>query len=233
MVDDAVAFDAGSLAIGCCDEQRAKIRDVVISHAHLDHVAGLPLFVDDLFSTLTEPVRVHAAADVIGALEEHIFNWTIYPRFSELENEFGPVMEYHEFVPGTSFTIGRYSVLPVEVNHKVHSCGFVISDGRATIASTGDTAPTDLFWQRLNSLPSLDAVLVECAFPDELADLAAISHHLTPTGLASELAKLQRTDCEIYVSNIKPMYREETLAQIAKLGVSGLDILVPGRDYDW
>jgi cAMP phosphodiesterase len=233
VVDDTVAFDAGSLAIGCCDKQRATIRDIVISHAHLDHVAGLPLFIDDLFSTLTEPVRVHASADVISILEEHIFNWSIYPRFSELENEFGPVMKYETFEPGREFAVGKYSVLPVEVNHRVQSCGFIISDGSTTIAATGDTAPTDVFWQTVNGLDSLNAVLVECAFPDELAELAAISHHLTPRGLAGEIRKLDRTDCAILVSNIKPVHRERTVSQIGALGIDRLEILEIGRKYSW
>lgn len=233
VVDDSIAFDAGSLAMACCNEQRAKIRDVVISHAHLDHIAGLPLFIDDLFSTLTEPVRVHASAEVIDILEEHVFNWSIYPRFSELENDFGPVMKYKEFQPGVEFAIGKYSVLPVEVNHKVQSCGFIISDGNTSIAATGDTAPTDVFWQTVNGLDSLNAVLVECAFPDELAELAQISHHLTPSGLADEIAKLTRTDCAVYVANIKPAYRERTVSEIKSLGIERLEILEIGRKYNW
>jgi cAMP phosphodiesterase len=233
VVDDSVAFDAGCLALACSDEQRANIRDIVISHAHLDHVAGLPLFIDDLFSTLTEPVRVHASATVIECLEEHIFNWSIYPRFSELVNDLGPVMKYVEFEPGREFEIGQYSVLPIEVNHKVQSCGFIVSDGTATIAATGDTAPTDVFWQRINLLDSLDALLVECAFPDHLSELAATSYHLTPRGLSGEIEKLQRSDCKIYIANIKPVYREQTVSQIAKLGIGRLEILEIGREYIW
>jgi cAMP phosphodiesterase len=233
VVDDVIAFDAGSLAIACSDGQRAGIRDVVISHAHLDHIAGLPLFIDDLFSTLAEPIRVYASTGVISILEEHIFNWSVYPRFSELENDFGPVMKYVEFEPGREFKVGRYSIVPVEVSHKVESCGFIISDGATTIASTGDTAPTEVFWRSVNELDSLNAVLVECAFPDELAELAAISHHLTPRGLAMEIAKLDREECGIYVSNIKPSYREGTISQINELGVERLEILEVGREYFW
>lgn len=233
VVDDTVAFDAGSLAFACSEKQREGIRDVVISHAHLDHIAGLPIFIDDLFSTLSQPVRVYASAQVISVLEEHVFNWEVYPRFSELENEHGPVMSYQEFEAGREFRVGPYSVLPIEVNHKVHSCGFVISDGTTTVATTGDTAPTDSFWKRVNSLDSLDAVLVECAFPDELAELAGISHHLTPAGLSAEVRKLTRTDCGIYVSNIKPAYREQTIAQIDKLKIERLELLEVGRVYTW
>lgn len=233
VLDDLVAIDAGSLAMACTAEQRANIRDIVISHAHLDHVAGLPLFIDDLFATLTEPIKIHASESVIKVLEEHIFNWSVYPRFSELKNDFGEVMQYLRFEPGKCFNVRHYSVVPIEVNHKVPSCGFIISDGKSTIATTGDTAPTDVFWQRVNALSSLNAVLVECAFPNDLAELAAISHHLTPEGLSGELRKLERNDCNMYVANIKPAYRERTVPQIEELGLDRLAVLEVGREYVW
>ncbi len=233
VVNDSVAFDAGSLAFACTDVQRSSIRDIVISHAHLDHIAGLPLFIDDLFSTLTEPVRIHSSASVKEVLETHIFNWKVYPRFSELTNDFGPVVEYVEFEPGSDTRIAGLSVTPIEVNHLVPSCGFIISDDLSTVAMTGDTAPTEAFWKRVDGLDSVNAVLVECAFPDRLADLSESSHHLTPNGLRDEIGKLRRGDCPIYVVNIKPAYREETVRQILELNLPRLEILEVGREYIW
>lgn len=233
VLDDVVAFDAGTLAMSCSDRQRAGIRDIVVTHAHLDHIAGLPLFIDDLFSTVREPIRIHASDIVIGLLQEHIFNWSIYPRFSDLKNEYGPVMEYVPFQAGREFTVRHLKILPVEVNHKVPSCGFVVSDGSTTISVTGDTAETDEFWSCVNGLESVNAVLVECAFPDGLADLAGISYHLTPSTLARELEKLDREDCSVFVANLKPAYRDEIVEQIRSLACRRLDILEVGRVYEW
>lgn len=233
VLDDKVAFDAGSLAMACSEEQKASIRDVVISHAHLDHIAGLPLFIDDLFATLTGPIRIHATPEVIEVLEENIFNWKIYPRFSELENEFGPVVDYVEFRPGICFGVQNLTVAPIEVEHKVQSCGFIISDPNVTIAITGDTAPTEGFWSRVNELASVRAVLIECAFPNELSELASLSFHLTPKDLERELGKLTRTDCDIFVTNIKPAYRDDTVSQINGLKIERLQVLEVGRTYEW
>ena len=233
VLDDTVAFDAGSLAMACSEVQKESIRDVVISHAHLDHIAGLPLFIDDLFATLTEPVRIHATPDVIEVLEENIFNWKIYPRFSELTNEFGPVVEYVEFSPGKCFNVRHLKVVPVEVDHKVQSCGFAVSDEKTTIALTGDTAPTDAFWAQVNKLSSVRAVLIECAFPNELDELASLSFHMTPNELGKELKKLERSDCEIFVMNIKPAYRDETVSQINGLNIERLRVLEVGKTYEW
>src|ERR1044071_238591 len=119
VIDDRVAIDAGSLALSCSDLQRRQIRDVILTHPHLDHVAGLPLFIDDLFATLTEPVRVHATDEVIEILERDIFNWSVYPRFSELMNKAGRVVEYREFKQGSRFSAAHLTVTSVPVNHKV------------------------------------------------------------------------------------------------------------------
>lgn len=233
VLDDVVSFDAGTLAMACTDEQRVAIRDIVITHAHLDHIAGLPLFIDDLFPILIEPIRIHASENVISLLEEHIFNWSIYPRFSELRNENGPVMEYVPFQAGQEFAVRHLRVLPVEVNHKVPSCGFVVSDGRTTVAMTGDTAETGSFWNYVNGLETVDALLIECAFPDGLAELAGISYHLTPSAMSRELGKLQRTDCEIFAVNLKPSYRDEIVSQIGALERGRINILEVGRVYEW
>ena len=42
IIDDSVAIDAGSLAFACTGRQRERVRDVVLTHTHLDHIAGLP-----------------------------------------------------------------------------------------------------------------------------------------------------------------------------------------------
>jgi cAMP phosphodiesterase len=231
VIDGCVAFDAGSLASSVSEEERKNIRDVVLTHAHLDHIAGLPLFIDDLFQTLTEPVIVHAERSVIDALEEHIFNWTIYPRFSEITNRFGSVVEYHEFEQGKQFDVRHLTVRAIAVNHKVPSSGFVINDASATIAITGDTAEMDEFWNEVNRVEKLSGLFIECALPNELQELASVSHHLTAEKLAHELTKFKRDDTPIYVINIKPAYREAVVSQIESLGIKRIEILEAGRTY--
>ncbi|MCA1591022.1 MAG: MBL fold metallo-hydrolase, partial [Acidobacteria bacterium] len=74
VIDDCVAIDAGSLAMAASEKQRRQIRDIVLTHAHLDHIAGLALFLDDLFATLDRPICVYATAEVIEVLERDVFN---------------------------------------------------------------------------------------------------------------------------------------------------------------
>jgi len=232
VVDDLVAFDAGSLAMATTDEQKKRIRDVVISHAHLDHIAGLPLYIDDLFATIRRPIQIHATAEVIEILERDLFNWSIYPRFSELRNDYGVVVEYRPFEVEKSFKVKHLNVEAINVNHKVPSVGFLVSDDKSAFALTNDTAEMDGFWEIVNGQEKLSAVLVECAFPNELDELACNSHHLTPKVLQKELAKLKQ-NCPIYVVNIKPMYVEQVSKQIKDLAIENLQILDVGKIYEF
>ena len=232
VIDGQVAIDAGCLALACSDLQRKQVRDIVLTHTHLDHIAGLPLYVDDLFASLTEPIRIHATREMIDILERDMFNWAIYPRFSELNNDHGPVVKYCEFESGSTFAVKHLTVKSVAVNHKVSATGFIVSDAAASILITGDTAETDEIWKAGNATTNLKAVFVECAFPDEMGELAAVSNHLTPSRLKDELSKLDLTNCPVYVINIKPMYRDIVISQIEQQNIANLSILEIGKIYD-
>ena len=232
VVDDLVSIDAGSLAMAATDTMRRQLRDVVVTHAHLDHIAGLPLYVDDLFATLDSPVRVHALAEVIEVLERDVFNWSVFPRFSELSTQIGPPLEYHTIEFGKLFNIRDLQFRLFPANHKVPSAGVTVSDANSTIAITGDTSSLDGLSQSVGGFENVKAILVECAFPDELGDIAASSHHMTPAVLRNELEKLP-SDIEVFVINIKPRYREAVIAQIAGLKLANVNVMEVGKDYFW
>ncbi len=232
VIDDRVAIDAGCLAFSCSDVQRRQVRDIVLTHPHLDHIASLPMFIDDLFASLSEPIRIHATGEMIEILERDVFNWAIYPRFSELSNDKGRVAEYREFIRGGRFQAAHLSLRCVAVNHKVSANGYIISDGRCSIAITGDTGLTDEIWKACDEAEDLRALFVECAFPNEFGELADASHHLTPEKLAGELGKLSKYKGPIYVINIKPMYRDQVIMQLSESAIAGVEILEVGRVYD-
>ncbi|HEY0077545.1 MAG TPA: 3',5'-cyclic-nucleotide phosphodiesterase [Pyrinomonadaceae bacterium] len=233
LVDDSVAIDGGSIALALNDEQRASVRDIIVTHPHMDHIATLPIFIDDLFATLEEPIRIYATPEVIELLERDVFNWTVYPRFSELRNERTQVLKYVPFHPGEEFQIEHLSFNAVNVSHIVPTVGLILSDGDTTVAFSSDTAKTEEFWQVVNALPRLDALLIESSFPNSMSRLAEVSGHLTPEGLRQELAKLTHKDIDILAMHLKPTYREAVIEELKALDIQGLRVMEPGREYEW
>lgn len=233
LIDDCVAVDAGSIAIALTAEQRGKVRDIIVTHPHMDHIASLPIFIDDLYPTLKEPVRVHATREVIALLERDVFNWNVYPRFSGLKNDFGLVMEYVPIPEGHEFKVGHLTVTAVPVNHIVPTIGLIVSDGKSHVAFSSDTAETEEFWKAINDHPKIDALLIEASFPNSMSKLAEVSRHFTPASLGLELGKLNHNGLDILAVHLKPAYRKRIIEELDELGIPKLDVMEPGRTYTW
>ena len=233
LLDDRVTVDAGSIGIALSPAQRRTVRDVIVTHPHMDHIASLPIFVDDLFGELEQPIRIHATQEVIDLLERDVFNDNVYPRFAELKNERGPVMKYVPFELHQEFAVAHLRVTAVEVNHIVPTVGLLVSDGQTTVAFSSDTAETEEFWVLINRAPHLDALFIEASFPNAMHQLAAASKHLTPAMLSKELTKLDHNGMDILAVHIKPAYRDVIISELTALGIEKLSVMETGRVYKW
>jgi len=233
LIDEKVSVDAGSIGLALSEAQRCTVRDIIVTHPHMDHIASLPIFVDDLFGELTEPIRIHATQEVVDLLERDVFNDNVYPRFAELRNQHGPVMEYVPFNVGEEFSIAHLRATAVAVNHIVPTVGLVVTDGKSTVAFSSDTAATNEFWTLINNTPKLDALFIEASFPNSMDELAKASKHLTPQSMAAELTKLSHNGIDILAVHLKPAYRATLVSEIHALGIKGLNVMEAGRVYEW
>ena len=233
LIDDRVTVDAGSIGLALSEAQRRTVRDVIVTHPHMDHIASLPIFVDDLFGELKEPVRIYATVEIIELLERDVFNDNVYPRFAKLRNEHGRVMEYVPFEVDKEFKVAHLSVTAVPVNHIVPTVGLLVSDGDKTVAFSSDTAETEKFWALINRARHLDALFIEASFPNSMRPLAEASKHLTPAMLSDELTKLNHNGIDILAVHIKPAYRDTVINELESLGISKLAVMEAGRVYRW
>lgn len=233
LIDDCVAVDAGSIAIALTVEQQNKVRDIIVTHPHMDHIASLPIFIDDLYPRLEAPVRVYATDEVIRLLERDVFNWNVYPRFSELKNDFGPVMEYVTIPVDKEIKVAHLTVSAIPVNHIVPTVGLIVSDANTTVAFSSDTAETEEFWDAINRAPHVDALLIEASFPNSMAKLAEVSRHFTPASLGAELNKLNHNGLDILAVHLKPAYRQTIIEELDALNIPKLKVMEPGTTYRW
>jgi ribonuclease BN (tRNA processing enzyme) len=203
LIDDNILIDAGSGVGELALEEMHQIRHVFLTHSHLDHFSFLPLLVDSIFPAIREPVVVHGQPETIKALQEHIFNWTIWPDFSKLPTEENPVLAYQIQTPDESCTIGDRTFEMITVNHIVPGVGYRVECPSGVFAFSGDTTTNDNFWQKLNERDRLDLLLVEAAFANADEDLSKRAGHYTPGLLAEDIKKLKHQP-KVYISHTKP-----------------------------
>ena len=234
LIDDRLAIDCGSLGFALAPDQIGAIRHIVVTHAHSDHTASLPIYVAEAFTTLDAPINVYGSSEVVEALREFVFNDQIWPDFEKipLAGDKGPTMQFQIIEVRKPVNIEGFKITPVPVNHTVPTAGLVVENESAAVIFTSDTYTTDEIWETAHSVKQLKAIFVDVSFPDEFGELAAASKHLTPALLAEELKKLNR-DVEIYAVHIKPSNRDEVIRQLGMLKDARILIGEINRVYEW
>jgi ribonuclease BN (tRNA processing enzyme) len=230
LINDTIALDAGCLGLHGTPEQQAQIRHVLLTHSHLDHVATLPIFLENAYEGRADGVNIYAGSETLDWLRAHLFNDRIWPDFVALSPEDRPFLHLVPFEAGQTIELNGLHITAVALDHVVPVHGFLIRDAEASIVFVTDTAPTDVIWHAANALPNLKAVFLEATFPNELAWLAKVSKHLTPTTFAGEVRKLAQP-VRIVAMHLKARYRGEIAAQLQALGIAELELARFGMPY--
>ena len=244
---DFVALDAGTLLAGVREARslgsfsdiqvpaesnlalehwvlQNHIKAYLISHAHLDHVAGLLINSPD-----DRAKEIIGLPTTIASLRDHLFNWKIWPNFGSEGQR--PVLEKYRYVPvnpgqvypisGTSMTVEAFLL-----SHRGSpSTAFLIRAGGFSALYFGDTGPDVVekgermktVWTRVAPLArdkKLSGVFLEVSYPEGRPD-DELFGHLTPSWMMEELHQLARLvdpehptqalrDLPVIVTHIKP-----------------------------
>ena len=213
LVDNDILIDAGTGLTDLSLAEMAMIEHVFITHSHLDHIAALPLLLDSVAAMRDQPVTVHATDATLTILKNHIFNWAIWPDFSEISIRQENVMQYQRISVGEKLRFGERTITAVPAQHTVPSVGYHLDSGKASLVFTGDTTINDAFWPIINRIDNLKYLLIETAFSNREHALAVSSKHLCPSMLESELARLER-HANIYITHLKPGHVEQIMGEI-------------------
>lgn len=229
LVDGRLALDAGSLAAALSLEEQARLETVLVSHAHMDHIADLGPLSDLRCQGGGPPLDVLGSRATIDALRRHLFNEEIWPDFTRIPSAAEPTVRLQALEPEVAVAALDYLVTPIPVHHAVPTSGFLLQGPRASLAYSADTGPTQRFWQAARETPGLAAVITEVSLPDRLAELAGVSGHMTTRDLAGELAKLDRPEVPILVYGLKPSFEAEIQGELEALAHPGLRVLAGGE----
>lgn len=230
LINETVLVDAGTVGPTLRLAEQKRIRHVLLSHLHFDHIQGLPTLADNLVDEVVEPVVLTSIPEVLKGLQSHIFNGEVYPDFLQLPEPQHPIFVFRPLDVGKEQEVSGLRVTAIPVNHQVPTVGFFIQEGHSTLLYSGDTAETEEIWQVAARTTTLKAALIETSFPDAMAELARVSKHLTPALFAREFRKIGRPDLPVYVYHLKPRFREQIRRELAQLKIPNLTVLEEGQE---
>jgi ribonuclease BN (tRNA processing enzyme) len=230
LVDDDVLIDAGSGLTTLDFEQLVKIDHVFLTHAHLDHVLGLPLLLDSVGDLRGTPVTVHALPEVLDVLATHLFNWQLWPDFREIPSAEAPWLRFAPLGLGESFELKGRSFRPLPANHVVPACALQVVTAVGSLVFSGDTTHSDAFVAALNAIPDLRHLIIETSFENALVDIAKASKHHWPDSLAAEL-RLLSVQPEIWITHLKPGNESAIMNELREAAPGwGVEALMQGQE---
>lgn len=239
--DDYVCLDAGVLHDGiekaiqqksisgnAADVLKKDIKGYLISHPHLDHVAGLIINSPDDSSK-----NIYALPFTINTIEEKYFSWKSWANFGD-EGE-KPVLKKYHYVnlsedAETALTNTKMFVRPFELSHgnPYKSTAFLVRYDSSYILYLGDTGADtiehsnelQLLWNYIAPIiqrKQLKGIFIEVSFPDE-QPVNKLFGHLTPALLMNEMRKLSTLSgasslkkVPVVITHIKPVGNNEML----------------------
>jgi 3',5'-cyclic-nucleotide phosphodiesterase len=194
------------------------IRAFLISHAHLDHIAGLVLN-----SQIDENKYILGIDPTLDNIRDHIFNGKIWPNYGSEGVE--PILHRYEYVrlplhkpsdiPNTSMRVEAYLLSHPQ---GYPSSAFLIEYRGRYLLYFGDTSSDFLelekhlfrIWRRITPLlkeKKLHGMLLECSFSQKEADQVLFGH----------------LDTKLMMKEL------HSLAQISELSLEGFTVMVTHR----
>lgn len=176
---------------------RKHIKGYFISHAHLDHVAGLIMTSPD-----DSAKTIYALPSCMKLLQDHYFNGDTWANFGDAGKGY-LIKQYHykTLAPGeeTAVDHSTLKVAPFPLSHvnPFESTAFLVNNQGAYLLYLGDTGPDEveksnqlkLLWQRVAPLireGALRGIFIEVSFPNSQPDNKLFGH-LTPAWLVKEM----------------------------------------------
>jgi len=275
--DRAVTFDAGTLVNGLkiADEKGAfdavkapadsplgrigyvltdRIKGYLVSHAHLDHVAGLVIASPD-----DSKKPIYVLPSVGAALVDTYFNWTAWPNFTDRGK--APQLKkfpIEELKPGVAVPLQntKMTVTAFPLAHGgVESTAFLVESDGDAILYFGDTGPDPVekttrmrdVWTAVAEKARqrrLKAILIESSYTSDRPD-AQLFGHLTPKWILASLRELDQLaggkavgELPVVITHIKyALTREQPQARMLRELEAGNDLgvrfVIPQQGTRW
>lgn len=213
MLDDDILVDAGTGAGDLTLSQMLRIQTVFLTHSHLDHTALLPMLADAVGPRRNIPLTVHALPETIAALKQDMFNFRLWPDYTQLPSPDKPYVRFSPVTVGHAVELSGRRITPLPARHAVPGVAYQFDSGRASFVFSGDTTYHEPFWKSLNAINNLAYLMIEATFLNYNTAGAEFSGHMRPQLLAQGLKQLNKP-VRFLVTHMEPGNEEATMAEI-------------------
>jgi phosphoribosyl 1,2-cyclic phosphodiesterase len=225
LIDGVLALDAGGLTSSLSLSEQEKLKAILLTHHHFDHVRDLVMLGANgaMFSA---PVEVYALSQTLDIVNSCLLDGRMYVDFSKWPSAEKPFLRLNAIDPFERKIIEKYEVLPVPVKHSVPAVGYqVTSNDGKSLFYTGDTGPgLSTCWEHIS--PQL--LMIEVSGCNEVGDFLKSVGHLSAQLLKEELSQFRQTKGylpRIVVVHIPPQYQKQVEQEVGDVGQElGADI---------
>ena len=260
VADDKGAFDSVTVPADSAYTRvghvlTQQIKGYLISHAHMDHLAGMIAASPD-----DSKKPIYALPSVTGDIEQTYFNWEAWPNFGNRGKE--PQLkkyDYRDLPAGEKVDMAEtgMSVTAFPLSHGgVESTAFLIESGDDALLCFGDTGPDEIekstaiadVWTAIADKvrdKQLKAVIIEVSYTNAQPDNLLFGH-LTPAWLLKSLKGLEEKagagslkDLPVVISHIKyslkkgALPQEEILGELTAGNDLGVNFIIPEQGMKW
>jgi len=255
--DNYICLDAGTIHYGIAKAiahktfsipadavLRKYIKGYFISHAHLDHLAGMIINSPDDISK-----NIYGLKSTLETIKTHYFTWESWANFAD-DGGTPQLKKYHyqPLEPGSETGIDntemQVQVFPLS-HSNLTSTAFLVRSKDNYVLYLGDTGADEIeksqnlhnLWAAVAPLvkaKKLKAIMIEVSFPNEQPDKSLFGH-LTPRLLMNEMTALGQVagislqGLNVMVTHLKPPYNSilKIKAELKAANNLGLNIVYP------
>ncbi|UOQ82926.1 MULTISPECIES: MBL fold metallo-hydrolase [Hymenobacter] len=225
-VEKAISNKVFSVPAG--EVVRNQIKAYLISHAHLDHVAGMLIGAPD-----DSPKSIYGLQSCLTTIQNNYFNWQAWPNFGDGGNP--PALKKYQLralVPQQETAIANTALqvqaFPLSHGKPYQSAAFLVRHGSSYLLYLGDTGADAVeqsqnlrtVWQAVQPLikaHQLKAIFIEASYPNTQPEKQLFGH-LTPALLMQEMDALGQLTgpaalrgLPVIITHLKPSPGNEAL----------------------
>jgi ribonuclease Z len=169
-----IVLDAGTGFFRVRQHLQTRALDILLTHAHLDHVAGLTFLLSTQWQKPLERITVHGQAEKLAAVREHLLSEHLFP--APLPCEWQPL-------PTGPLSLGDVRVSHFPVVHPGGAVGYRLDWADRSLAYVTDTtAAVDADY--VQHIRGVDLLVHECNFRDGQEEWAAKTGHSSTSAVA-------------------------------------------------